>query len=153
MYYKDLTPYSRYMPSEVENVLNIGWIDKEHDFEQAPPPHGLVEKINSILSVRENGLNCRVNQKRCFGKCHLCETSNYGQFSIVACELWIPSTNEGYYFATPASVIHYIQDHFYRPPQIFVDAVMELSLDKCFVAQHLYCELIGMPRHLWYHNP
>jgi hypothetical protein len=63
VYYKDLTPYSRYMPSEVENVLNIGWLDKEHDFEQAPPPHGLVEKISSILSVRGNGRNCRVNQE------------------------------------------------------------------------------------------
>lgn len=152
MYYKDLTPYQHYKPLTISNVLHVGWLDKAHEFEKSSPAPGLVEKIHRIL-LHKGNLNCRVNAKRGIHPCHLCGTREFERSSIGFCELWIPSSIIGQYFATPSTIIHYIQGHQYRPPQVFVDSVMELSLDMCFVGQNLRSELLGIPKHLWYSPP
>lgn len=148
MHYADLTPYQHYVPRKIAYVLNVGWLDKQHAFEQAYPSIEVANKLHEIL-MSDGNLNCCVNPIRGVQPCHLCGTVNFERTNIGSCELWVPDNMEDMYFAAPSTIIHYMLHHHYRPPQVFVDAVIQLKLDKHFIGQNLHSELSGLPKHLW----
>ena len=48
------------------------------------------------------------------------------RFLLGHCEIWIPGHNEKIY-ASPALIIHYIEEHDYCPPEEFMMAAMDES--------------------------
>lgn len=141
MFYKDLTPYEYYLPFKLPNVLNVGWLDKNNNFAKSETSIELVEKLYEIL-MKEGIFESRVNQIRGVHPCNLCEAHNFHSPFLGSCELWIPSYEEGIYFAAPSLVIHYIQEHNYCPPKNFVESVLQVDWGRRFNGQELYDSLI-----------
>ncbi|MEI8633209.1 hypothetical protein P4S72_16540 [Vibrio sp. PP-XX7] len=69
-------------------------------------------------------------------------TYNGESLGLGSSEVWLPSVEEGEYFASPSMIYHYIDAHDYLPPLDFVEAVMAFDLDKPFDAQEVYLEKI-----------
>ncbi len=143
MQYKDLTPYEGFIPRAISNVLNVGWLGQDGEFETGPVPAGLVEKLSEVL-VSNGIFESRVHQLRSRwpNPCHICGRDEFAKPYIGLCEMWIPSTQRDLYFAAPSLIIHFIEHHGYRPPQIFIDAVFQLNLDEAFSAERLWYEII-----------
>jgi hypothetical protein len=126
MYYPDLTPYD-YGTTEYKDALNIGWIEMGREF----PTGDFPEKQELLRKLKEKRIE---NKYRGWHDCDFCEcyedkidsTGNIGTFLI------FDRTGNGEYivqwngktYAAPMLVVHYIDSHNYRPPQEFIDAVM-----------------------------
>ena len=137
MYYKDFTVYDNFIRYADASILNVGWLDKDHAFEKGETPEGLLKKLRQIL-MSEGIFESRHHQKRGTTPCTLCGVDKFPDLFVGTCELWIPSIENDLYFVTPSTVIHYIEYHNYRPPQIFVDSVLQLNLAHAFRASDLY---------------
>ncbi len=143
MHYKDLTPYQGFSLRCIPNLLHVGWLAPDVEFETGAAPAGLLEKLEKILD--SNGcFESRVHQLRSRwpGPCHFCGTDEFVNPRVGLCEMWIPSTQKDQYFASPSWIVHYIDHHNYRPPQIFIESVLELNLDEAFSAERLYYGII-----------
>lgn len=134
MYYPDLTPYN-YGMTEYKDALNIGWLERGYEF----PVGDFPEKV---LILEKLKLMTRKNLYRGWHGCEFCEPNNkyvnkFNPESIrnpnfVESEERISHTGNGEYivqwngktYSTPTLVIHYIEAHNYKPPQEFIDAVI-----------------------------
>jgi hypothetical protein len=143
MYFEDLTLYSYYLSCTFNDVKNIGWLDQKHKFKVGEAPEGFCTKLNEIL-VGTSSFSSEVNLIRGIHPCNFCGSGQQVDPSskIGSCEIWIPSINEGAYFASPSQIIHYVEKHNYLPPQKFIESVMELDLSSSFNGQDLYDKLI-----------
>jgi hypothetical protein len=109
MYYPDLTPYD-YGITEYEDALNIGWLEMGHEFSSGDFP----EKQELIRKLRAKKIE---NKYRGFHSCDFCPKWEIGNGEYVV--QWNGKT-----YAAPRMVVHYIEAHNYKPPQIFIDAVI-----------------------------
>ena len=130
-YFKDLTPYEYSAGLEISEipVLNVGWLGAvEFDQEETSPEfkarllqHCLDENVVLIM--------------RGFHACPFCEMSSaewsrnhpdYGEntnwMSIGDGE--IRTRGKSVIYAAPTLIYHYVTEHYYRPPQEFIDAVL-----------------------------
>jgi len=111
MYYKDLTPYD-YGFTNYKNALNIGWLERGYEFQVGdfPEKQEVIEKLK---------LKKRENLYRGAHSCEFCDRyereSGNGEYIV----MW----NKKVYSA-PTLIIHYIEIHNYKPPQEFIDAVI-----------------------------
>lgn len=133
MYYPDLTPYEYEISGTLEDVLNIGWLSKEHSFQTGVVEDSIIEKLkNMIVKYRIT------NQMRGTHECDLCShkdpyTDTYLWFGdgkrrlLGSAELWIPSST-GIVYAAPDMIYHYITEHYYYPPNEFLMALKEYHL-------------------------
>lgn len=123
MYYKDLTKYE-YMTKE--DSLNIGWLQKGHLFSKGDVPEEFLEKLWKYL---------RYPVQVCRGF-HACDFCNIAQKGVPIVEFKGEKREVGYYeirvwgkdgnvYAAPSLIFHYISQHGYKPPQEFIDAVMD----------------------------
>jgi len=107
-YYEDLTPCG-YFP-KVELVA-IGWLGSEHSFEQGPVGQPFLEALRRLLVFPWFPY--------AFAGGHLCEWCGlvWGTANLL-----VPSAHG--VFVCPELILHYIEQHNYRPPQQFQDAVL-----------------------------
>ena len=125
MYFKDMTTY-RYGGVKEES-LNIGWLEYGHLVPKGEVPQEFIEKLWKYLRYP-------VRIYRGFHVCALCkknkkyilptverngETRKVGFYEI---RIW---GRNGKAYAAPSMIYHYITCHQYKPPQEFIDAVME----------------------------
>lgn len=118
-YYADLTPYNYRNHSKVE--LNVGWLEKDHEFNIGEVPVGFIEKLRKYGEQKFT-----INNTRGFQLCHLCDEQIVGEAikcATSSCEVRIVGTH-GDVYACPKMIIHYVEAHGYLPPQQFVDAVI-----------------------------
>lgn len=124
MYYKDLTKYN-YMKKE--DSLNIGWLEKGHSINTGDVSEEFIEKLWKYLRYP-------VNVCRGFHVCDFC--IKLGRESVPIVEFKGEKREAGYYeirvwgkdrkvYAAPSLIFHYILQHGYKPPQEFIDAVMD----------------------------
>ena len=134
MYFADLTPYS--YDKHPERVgLNVGWLDKAHGFSSGTVPTVLIEKLIEI-------------SKKPFEKhrgFHICEFCDFGRMPDSPDKLndWFLKLNaagalsstiirvvgrDGRVYFSPNMICHYVSKHYYKPPEEFIDAVMETDL-------------------------
>lgn len=128
-YFEDLSPYS-YMPNRkkpyfLPEVLNVGWLDGTQGYSQGDVPASFAEKLWAYCRVRVAGTRGM----------HTCEICPEGTFGFRARrgeeELWLGSAEirvfgtGGIVYAAPNMIYHYVVDHRYRPPEEFVQAVLE----------------------------
>ncbi|MFF1907646.1 hypothetical protein [Kitasatospora sp. NPDC058218] len=134
MFYEDLSEYDyqvndsftdeesgvlalRYRP--VYTRLNVGWLEAGRTYSTGPVPTHFVEKLKAVQGVQWMNV--------CLGlhDCGLCpeEVAPEGNG-----EVRIPG-EPGIAYAAPFLITHYITVHGYRPPQVFIDAVLAVDLD------------------------
>jgi hypothetical protein len=127
MYYKDLSVYE-YLGIEHDNVLNVGWIDKEHSF-----PKGDVPK-KFLSNLLHECVNNMVNLTRGFHHSPFLGSNKIGypvriglkKYRLGSGEIRVPGKN-GIVYAAPNLIYHYVKDCHYQPPQEFIDAVLALK--------------------------
>jgi len=108
-YYEDLTPYKYDQIRWAKNPVNIGWLEKGHDYETGEVPEGFLNRLKSAEScARHKGGQ----------RCPFCGD---GYSSEVH---YVKGNGKDYVF--PQMLSHYIRVHHYKPPQEFIDAVMLL---------------------------
>lgn len=121
MYFKDMSLYSY---QRDERSFNIGWLDDKHQYSR-----GEVD-INFLTSLWEY-MKYPINQTRGYHSCQLCEKSKilYASYNGIevplgTSEIRVFSPDSKTIFSAPNLIIHYIIDHHYRPPEIFISSVI-----------------------------
>ena len=109
-YFHDLTPFEYGVKAGAyKNAVNIGWLDKGEDYTQGEVPKGFLKKLRDVdaLAHHKGG--------------HRCPFCGGGYSSEVH---YVQGNGIKYVF--PQMLSHYISDHGYKPPQEFIDVVMNL---------------------------
>lgn len=123
MYYKD---FSKYGYLKEEDSFNVGWLGDLHNYSKGD----VSEEFLDYLWVY---LRYPVNVCRGFHECEFCKNQQGG---VPLIEYKGENRKVGYYeirifskngtvYAAPSLIFHYIVAHKYKPPQEFVDAVIE----------------------------
>lgn len=132
MYYKDLD-YCGYFDHHIEKyqygfdkskILAVGWIDYDKEpkfrdrkisFEIGKADIDFLDKLKSVIKKADNYVDymgwhtcvlCKNNSEKC---------SLYGQ-------IFLPY--KGKIYVAPKGIVHYIEEHDYLPPNIFIEAIM-----------------------------
>lgn len=128
-YYADLSAY-RYFSDD--RALNIGWLSGEHAFPQGDVPAELLPRLAACLDYP-------VNQTRGLHSCEFCEDGSayFKQNNAIGSAEFRIFAEDGTVYAAPTLLHHYIEAHGYKPPQAFVDAVLQCPVppDPAFRAR------------------
>ncbi|MCX5337671.1 MULTISPECIES: hypothetical protein [unclassified Streptomyces] len=106
--------------------LAVGWLENGRPCTKGPVPVAFTEKLAAIQNVQ------RVNLCRGWHFCDLCPRP--GEPARGNGEVRIPG-GPGTVYAAPFLIGHYISAHAYRPPQVFIDAVMAVNLGEWAAAE------------------
>ena len=109
---RDLDP-CRDLPVECDALTAVGWLTRESRFETGSAPEPFFRKLSELCAMPW--------QPMVAAGAHACELCQFDgpQFRD---NLFVPYS--GRIYAAPAAIIHYVAAHWYRPPQIFMDAVL-----------------------------
>lgn len=128
-WYPDLSEYE-YLGASMP-MLNVGWLERGHDFDTGPVPRKFTARLRA-MSKRPQDL-CRGTHV-----CDLCARPDdtrlvdwasarrffsWGKSREGNGEIHVRSAT-GTVYSAPLLVVHYVTAHGYRPPQVFVDAVL-----------------------------
>ena len=127
-YFADLTPYSYLHAQRSRLLLNVGWLGGGHAFPTALPS-------DEVLSALFTACKTRVNLTRGFHACSLCRSPGYptkadweGEvLQLGSAEIRVAHKN-GLTFAAPNLIFHYVKEHHYLPPPIFLEALLDPDL-------------------------
>ncbi|KAF3465627.1 hypothetical protein [Streptomyces sp. Tu 3180] len=140
MFYEDLSAYAYqdedaftdpesgfhalwYRPSYTR--LNIGWLEAGRPYPTGAVPAAFVEKLEAVRRIQWMNVCLGVHE------CDLCPGDGAPEGNG---EVRIPG-GPGIAYAAPSLVTHYVTAHGYRPPQVFVDAVLAVDLDAWTAAR------------------
>ncbi len=127
-HFADLQP-CHYLGACSDVLVAVGWLSAEHDFARDSSEFGFVEKLKELLvrpwsPVLQPGLH----------KCQLCQFNGPASTGL----LFVPY--EGRIFLAPKGIVHYIECHWYKPPDTFIAAVNEcppmqsMEYKKCLLS-------------------
>lgn len=110
-YYKDLEKCD-YFPFNYDKLLAVGWLSNEHKF-----PKGVVssEFFKKLCDLSVDPWAPIISAGG-----HTCELCQYDP-PMFSKNLFIPYKNIIY--VAPVAITHYIAQHWYKPPDIFVEAI------------------------------
>ena len=117
-YYQDLSPYV--YVGAIPGAVNVGWLDREHDFPKGKVPGSAVKKLRRLAenpAVRHRG----------FHQCEFCGALGHLRWSEKdrrSSSVFTVRRGERIY-AAPKMIIHYIVAHHYLPPGEFLEALDE----------------------------
>ena len=107
-------------------AIAVGWLERGHSYSKGDVPLEFFERLCELLIdpwtfIAQAGMH----------DCHFCRFSGGGvarfkNFQISGRGngfLFVP--HETTIYASPASIAHYIDSHEYRPPDQFIEAVMQ----------------------------
>jgi hypothetical protein len=124
-YFEDLSDYihwgSRFYRPRTKSV---GWLESGHEFPKTIPAEELLDSIWDCCKVS-------VAQSRGIHECDFCPsgTSYYvernGQKLLLGSAEIRVFGKDGVIYASPTLVYHYVSVHHYRPPDEFVQALIE----------------------------
>ena len=99
--------------------LNIGWLEAGKPYSTGSVPAVFVAKLKAVQEVQWMNV--------CLGlhECDLCPEEGAPEGNG---EVRIPG-EAGIAYAAPFLITHYITAHGYRPPQVFIDAVLAVDVD------------------------
>lgn len=115
MFISDLEPYESRVEEDGDNLVAIGWLSDEREFNRGNVPHAFSEALSRLCAQP-------IRKSRGFHVCPFCsqdapETGNG--------EIHVPGTDCVY--VAPALVGHYVTNHGYRPPDAFMQAVCAMT--------------------------
>ncbi|MGW6796868.1 DUF7919 family protein [Streptomyces chartreusis] len=99
--------------------LNVGWLEAGKPYSTGPVSTAFVEKLQAVQQVQWMNVCLGVHE------CDLCSEAEAPEGNG---EIRIPG-EVGVAYAAPFLLAHYITVHGYRPPQVFIDAVLAVDLD------------------------
>ena len=120
MWYEDLTECDYFGKEIAENLTSVGWLEKGKDFRQ-----GAVSKdcFSKLCEFQQNPWS--LPMMFCgFHECDLCQFE--GKTGIN--NIFIP--HNGKIYVCPELITHYINNHFYRPPGEFIEALLNCPPQK-----------------------
>ncbi len=136
MYFPDLTPY-RYFWGFRQPARNCGWLDARHDFAVGPVTDDFLAALRVLTAmpvVRALG----------FHVCNLCATDARPGFTDERGVRQLLGSAEirafhprGALFAAPNLLLHYVEAHGYRPPDVFIEAALHSARDPAAHAVRL----------------
>jgi hypothetical protein len=97
-----------------DNLRAVGWLEAGHPYQQGPVREDFLTRLKQHVAT--------AYQPLLFLGFHNCSLCPPGQRKTGLLNLLIPTGQLLY--VTPGMVVHYIEDHGYRPPQEFIEAVM-----------------------------
>jgi hypothetical protein len=108
----DLDPW-RYLPVECDALTAVGWLTRDSAFETGSVPEPFFRKISELCTMPWQPIVTAG-----FHLCELCQFDgpHFGD------NLFVPYS--GRIYVAPVGIVHYVAAHWYRPPQIFIDAVL-----------------------------
>jgi hypothetical protein len=104
---------SRYFPLECDTLVAVGWLGTEAAFETGRVSEPFFGRLKNLCSAPWQPVVS-------FGF-HVCELCQFDTPAF-SDNVFIPY--QGKIYVAPVAIVHYIAAHWYRPPQIFVDAVL-----------------------------
>ena len=137
-FFPDMSAYSNMIELHIMiNVVNVGWIDIQAEFKKGRVSPIFIAKLMEIACGSES-VRALVEPARELPRCPICGIISLpcGKNLLPDSELWIPG--RGVIYASPISIIHYIGDHGYLPPQDYLDAVCNFGLKQTFNADEIY---------------
>ncbi|MER5569509.1 hypothetical protein ABT083_25330 [Streptomyces goshikiensis] len=105
--------------------LNIGWLETGRPYSTGRLSTAFVEKLKAVQKVQRMNVCLGVHE------CGLCPETSAPEGNG---EIRIPG-EAGIAYAAPFLITHYITAHGYRPPQVFIDAVLAVDLDAWTTAR------------------
>jgi hypothetical protein len=166
-YAEDLSPYEE-GNLKLQEVLRVGWINKEHTFPTGAVIPEVIDKLKEIL-VSCNNYPCYVcvHTIRGHSGCPVCnklaafrvhdgrtivsldnvnaasDGDPRGVSILGCCEIWIPNAKQpNNYFAAHDLIYHYIVDHQYLPPEEFIESVLAFDIHSDFIAEKEYANCV-----------
>ncbi|WP_155283392.1 hypothetical protein [Ralstonia solanacearum] len=141
--YADMTPYSRQIaPYTLSGVVNVGWLDIRSKFESGMVPAAFVERLK-LIAGGVGAFKALVEPIRELPVCELCGEVEWrdakGMLTPNA-EIWVPAASKIY--ASPITILHFVEVHGYRPPAEYIDVVLGVDLAARFNAEEIYREKI-----------
>jgi hypothetical protein len=120
-YYPDLTED----PST--KTIRIGWLSREHPFANGSINPRFLEKLGLCYQRR-------VKQTRGFQVCPFCEERRFGlpvkidgkSLTLGSAEIEV-TDEKGCTYAAPDLLYHYITEHHYLPPSVFIEAICQAA--------------------------
>lgn len=124
-YYRDLTDYAYHGATYYRpGTKNVGWLGLGHAFETAEPAEELLNRLWTFCKIS-------VAQTRGVHECEFCsaDESYFAERGGVrlllgTSEIRVFSTT-GTVYAAPTLIYHYVKVHKYRPPDEFLQALVE----------------------------
>lgn len=112
-YLPDLTPITSCLPLVNESLVGVGWLGAGQHY-----PTGSVsnEFFNKLRELAENPWQPVVSSG--FHDCELCQF----QPARSSSNLFIP--HAGRIYVAPSGILHTIAQHWYLPPNQFIEAVL-----------------------------
>lgn len=129
-HFDDLSPYAYGWHSADPGVLHVGWLSSKHEYPKGDVPAHLVSTLMTLSS----------NLKELYRGYHVCElcqmpaeligkpfSDQWEWASKRASNGEIRITEDGVTYAAPQLIVHYIVEHGYRPPQVFLQALEKVA--------------------------
>jgi hypothetical protein len=127
MYCPDLSPY-RSRPDEDQpdlHLLSVGWLDGQYPYPRGQVPTSFVERLWSFCEYKVNALFVLYH-------CTFCRDTTWyyparcgrNKVHLGSSEIRVLGRGATVYVA-PDLIYHYVTAHLYRPPQAFIEAVMD----------------------------
>ncbi len=123
-YYPDLSSWSYFGTDEAAQLVAIGWLDGEHSLLQGQPDTLFVDKLIDLLVKPWAPMHLLG-----FAECPFCTLDSHGimykdkKIVVGALNLFVPG--DGFLYAAPSMIAHYILSHSYAPPAEFCAAVLK----------------------------
>ena len=127
MYFPDLSRYEFGGAAAVPGVVNIGWLSGDHAFTTGDVPESFVASVRELVASPVN----------LYRGAHVCEFCPEPPVTVRNGIRWMeppPGTTgngevrvlgqDGLTYVAPVLLLHYIEAHRYRPPPVFVEAVL-----------------------------
>lgn len=127
-YFADLSPYEYFKGANKDGrILNVGWLDRLHDYPSGSIPSGLVRKLGElckkpVMQTRGHHICpfCGVDQSGCSIRV------NEQTIRLGSAEIRVPGKLDIVY-ACPDLIYHYVRDHSYLPPEEFCAALESIA--------------------------
>lgn len=122
-YFPDLSPCTYFGSERAEKLVAIGWLDEEHPYLRGQVNEPFLDKLFDLL-----GRPWAPMYFLGYADCPFCTLDSYGitykdkKIVVGALNLFVPG--DGFLYAAPSMIAHYILTHNYAPPAEFCDAVL-----------------------------
>jgi len=110
--YADLTQCD-YFPVKCSALLAVGWLSAETRYTIGDSDPSFFAKLLELAESPWQPVVCAG-----FHECELCQF----QPALGTANIFVPY--EGNIYVAPELIVHYIAAHRYKPPRIFIDAVV-----------------------------
>lgn len=118
MFIKDLNTRAYFVCGR--DVRSVGWLEARHPYQRGAVPDDFMARLkHHVATAYQPGVFLG------FHECSLCPG---GRGKAERENLLIPT--KSLLYVAPSLIVHYIEDHGYRPPQEFIEAVMACPEQK-----------------------